>query len=597
MTRAALCLLAGCSFSAHGMGGPGSNGGGGGGLVDDSAADFMASDPASDAVIDPLGILEPRAYSRGGLRARAYDGKHVTGATTAWADIETEVAAAPLRAIAYEQLPTNWGNAHPTGLALTSDDNFTVIYEGELHVTAGDHTVDIDADDAGALAIGGQFVVDATGGAKSLTVHADADSWIPIQLAIGEGMGNSQLIARLDGTAITGDQTRAPTTHDHGLMLRVYYGTTTSETQVGALLAEPNVNWGMLAPPYDLPGVPTSYRAHFSGQLRIDADAMYTIATTTGNADDATELYIDGHLVARTNGYPDPHPTSATLALTAGWHGIVVELGGSQKNLLGGADAHDVTLATTIATEGGALMKLGPERLRPAMTSGYREIAFTAQTYLNDKIIDPGVTMVPVPVTLPVPPAGAVIDNATYGYFYTHATPSDYAVTLAMGSASIPLPSTAAYDLAFGDESTAGQPVPTTAGTWSFTFTDSVSGNATGQADQSVLGVVVFNAHGGPLMPFAPSWLYVSSPRQVNAKEWGPLMVSANLAGATMTISARSAASADALGAAPWVDVANGGVPAIMPNAYVQYRLAVTGDGWQYPSIDRVSLDYTTADD
>src|SRR6185312_846908 len=189
-------------------------------------------------------------------------------------------------------------------------------------------------------------------------------------------------------------------------------------------------------------------------------------------------------------------------------------------------------------------------------------------------------------------PPDAVIDNATYGYFYKHATPSDYAVTLDMAGTPATLPSTDAYVLAFGDEATAGQPVPATAGAWTFTFVDSVPGNATGQADQSAFGVVVFDSHGGPLMPFAPSWLYVSSAREVDADAWGPLTVTANLAGAALTISVRSAASVEALANAPWVDVANGGTPAIDPDAYVQYRLVVTGDGWAMPTIDKVELDY-----
>lgn len=592
MRLAAFAVLAGCAFSAHDKGGTGSDGSDGGALVDDTAADFMASDSLTDAVIAPRGALEPAAYSRGGLRARAYDGKHVSGTTASWSDIETEVAGAQLRATAYEQLPASWGNAHPTGLALAGDDNFTVLYDGELLVPAGDHTVDIDADDAGALAIAGQFVVDASGGAKSVMVHADSATWMPIQLAIGEGTGNSQLIARLDGAAITVDQTRAPTTNAHGLLVRIYYGV---NVQTGAVLDVPNVGWGMTAPPYDLPGVQTTYTAHFMGQLRIDEDGSYTIAATSGSVDDSTELYIDGHLVARTNGFADPHPTSATLPLTAGWHGIVVSLSGSQKNLLGGSDPHAVTLATTIAPEGGTAVPVTAETLRPAATSGYMSLAFTAQTPLADTTINGGVTTIAVPVTVPAQPAEAVIDSATFGYVYHDATPSDYAVSLDMAGTPRTLPSTDTYALVYGDEATAGQPVPSTAGAWTFTFVDSVPGNAQNQLDQSAFGVVELQSHGGPLMPFAPSWLYVSSPREVDAGAWGPMTVTADLAGAALTISVRSAGTAEALASAPWVDVANGGVPSIGAETFVQYRLVVTGDGWAMPTVDKVELDYTPA--
>ena len=592
MRYVVLFVLAGCAFSAHDKGGT-MGGSGSDALVDDTAADFQGGG-GDAAVIDPRGTLEPAAYSRGGLRARAYDGKHVSGTTASWGDIETQVAGATLRGIAYEQLPANWMGGHPNGLALTGDDNFTVIYEGELNVPAGDHTIDIDGDDAAALAIGGQFVVDAAGGTKAITVHADTATWMPIQLAVGEGMGNAQLIARLDGAALTADQTRAPTTNDQGLLVRIYYATNTTELVTGAALDVPNVNWGMTAPPYDLPGVPTGYTAHFMGQLRIDEDGMYTIAATPGSADDSTELYIDGHLLARTNSFPDPHPTSATLLLTAGWHGIVISLSGSQKNIFGVSDPHAVTLATTIAAGSAAPVPVTAETLRPVATSGYLSMALTAPTYLNDTPTNNGTTMIPVPLTVPALPAGAVIDNTTYGYFYHHATPTDYTVTLDMAGSAASLPSTNSYLLVFGDEAAAGQAVPTTAGAWSYTFVDSVLGNAANQADQSAQVLVQFDSHGGPLMPFAASWLYVSNPRRVDATAWGALTVTANLAGAALTISVRSADSAEALASAPWVDVANGSVPAIRPAAYVQYRLAVTGDGWAMPTVDRVELAYTS---
>ena len=42
----------------------------------------------------------------------------------------------------------------------------------------------------------------------------------------------------------------------------------------------------------------------------------------------------------------------------------------------------------------------------------------------------------------------------------------------------------------------------------------------------------------------------------------------------------------------PWTPVDGGAAPAIAPAAYPQHILTVTGDGWQYPTVDRVELDY-----
>src|SRR5574338_327861 len=179
-TRWLFVLACGCSFE-HGAavddGFPGDRLT----LVDDTAADFASADVIDGATIDPRGAVEPIAYALNGFKARAYDGKLVSGETASWSEIEQAAAAATLRGAAYQQLPPDagWAGEHPTGLGLTgTSDNFTVIYEGEVHVTAGDHTIDIDADDAGALQIDTGsgfegFLVDANPGPKQIQLHVD----------------------------------------------------------------------------------------------------------------------------------------------------------------------------------------------------------------------------------------------------------------------------------------------------------------------------------------------------------------------------------------------------------------------------------------
>jgi PA14 domain len=347
----------------------------------------------------------------------------------------------------------------------------------------------------------------------------------------------------------------------------------------------------MTAPPFDLGPVPTQYTARFMGQLRIDQDGMYTLAATTGSTDDTTELFIDGHLVAQANGFAPTFPSAATLPLTAGWHGIVVELDGSQEGPLGNADPHVVTLATTISDVSGAAVPIAADHLRPAAMSGYFSLAFSRNTALADTNTNGGVTDVVVPTTVPTQPPGSVIDSALYGYFFQRATPSDYTIALDMfGTVTTiaPMP----FQLTYGDETEAGKPVPTTSGAWTYTFTDTVSGSA--QSGPSAFGVVVLTSHGGPQMPFAPMWTYTSGPRALGdgVTGWGPLTVTGALAGATLAVSIRAAATADALANAQWVDVANGAVPLLPPSPFIEYRLEVTSDGWAFPTIDKVRLDY-----
>ena len=148
----ALVVAAGCSFHLHGAGDDTGDASGMAAMVDDTAADFGASDTLDSAVIDPGGAIEPAAFVLGGFHVRGYLGDLVGSAAT-WADIDTAASGASMTGEAYAQLPIDWGGGHPRGLALNTDDNFTVIYDGELLIPAGDHMVSFDADENGGVKV------------------------------------------------------------------------------------------------------------------------------------------------------------------------------------------------------------------------------------------------------------------------------------------------------------------------------------------------------------------------------------------------------------------------------------------------------------
>ncbi len=592
---AVFVLAAGCSFHPNDNPGDGSDTTTGS-LIDDTAVDFMQEQSLDGAALDPGGFVEPAAFVLGGFHARAYDGTHVSAATTSWMDIETEVAGATARGTAYAQLPANWGSARPKNLALTSDDMWTVVYDGELHVPMGDHTISLDADDAGAMEIDqgsgfAGFVVDAAGGAVMINVHADQDSWMPFRAAVADGGGPAQLALKLDGVGVTAEQARARVSDAHGLLSWIYAGTSV----LGPVIVDaPSFDWGMSTPPFD-PATTTAvtqYTARMLGQIRIEQDGAYTFATATTSADDSSALYIDRHLVSRTSVLADSHPATATLQLTAGWHDIAIELAGTQKNIANQADPHAVTLATTIAAGDDPPMPITAAMLRPAATSGYYAAALGGGA-LNDTLTANGVTTFDLPVPVPAPPTGAVIESAEIGFLLGHATYTDYTtVTLDEAGTSVPVPATSALVLADGDESATGMPVPASAGAWSYTFTDTVMGNASGYADPGALVFALYTYHGGPQVPFAPQATYVSSPRELTGiTAFGALTATGDLDGVTLSV--RTAATAEDLAIAAWVDVANGTVPTAAALPFVQYRIAFATDGWQDPHVDKVELDYT----
>lgn len=583
----ALVVATGCSFHLHAGGGMDATGTAS--MVDDTAVDFGAAQSLEDAVIDPGGSIEPAAFVLGGLHARGYPG-NVVKSKTSWADIEAAATAAGMTGESYEQLSVDWGGSHPRNLTLNTDDNFTALYDGELLIPAGDHTVSFDADDDGAMQLAQQFAF-ANLNTQTLAIHEDAPTWVPFRAAIGEDGGNARFVITLDGTQLAPDQTRARVNQAKGLLTSIYYpASSTSETVTGPIIAAPNVSWGMTAPPYDLLGPSTAYTARFMGQLRIDSDGMYTFASSTGNVDDSSSIYIDRHLVSRTSPYPDSHPATAALMLTAGWHSIVVDLDGSQRNAAYQTDPHDVTLTTTM---NGA--PITADMLRPAVDSGYLGVAFSSYVPLNDTTINGGVTTIGMPAATPPPPAGATIDSAMLGYLYYHAANTDYTVVADLAGTPLAIPSTGAVVLTDGDETAAGSAVPATANAWSFTFTDTVPGDSTGYADPYGLVFADYTFHGGPQVPFATRLMYVSTARTLmGITAFGALTVTGNFAGANATIAVRTAATAEDLTTAGWVNVENGTIPTAAALPYLQYRIVIIGDGWQFPVVDKVELDYLT---
>jgi hypothetical protein len=122
---------------------------------------------------------------------------------------------------------------------------------------------------------------------------------------------------------------------------------------------------------------------------------------------------------------------------------------------------------------------------------------------------------------------------------------------------------------------------------WHLTVTSSVAQSGT------VDGVVMASYHGGPLQPFAPEVVYTSQPHATpGARVIDEIRVDAALAGATMTLAVRTAGSEARLASAAWTSVDHDVPVQIAGDELVQYQLTLAGDGWMFPSVERVELDY-----
>jgi hypothetical protein len=93
-------------------------------------------------------------------------------------------------------------------------------------------------------------------------------------------------------------------------------------------------------------------------------------------------------------------------------------------------------------------------------------------------------------------------------------------------------------------------------------------------------------------MPFAQQATYVSTPRELTGiTAFGALTATGELDGVTLSV--RTAATAEDLATATWVDVDSGAVPSAAALPFVQYRIAFATDGWEDPHVDKIELDYT----
>jgi hypothetical protein len=589
---AAVCLSA-CSFHPPGELGPGES------MVtitDDTAADFSGT--RVDALVATRGAIEPDAFALGGLRATSYLNNHIMD-TSHYADV---IAALPAPVMtAYRQIGADWMDTdRPHDLGLTSNDNFTITYDGEIALPAGDFTLSIDADDRAIV----QLALDGTtysgdmfthNAKTDFAIHTDTAGWVPLRAVYGEEGGNARFLLSINGVAVTRDQLRSRIGGDHALIAYGFasevFALPTGETSVPAI----DASYGnAVPPPFDLVTMPaTQFAIRFAGQLLVDDAASYTFTADVGTeAGDGFRIWIDGTVVASHWAGMTDTPTSAPIALAAGWHDVLVDYGNQDMT----AQVH-----FKIAGPDGNAAVVPSDHLRPTVAFGHT-IAFFDRNSAGYPLADavgatPGVTDISLPIT---PPAGAVIDAVDVGYGLFNARSSDLVTALEAGAPeSLPPPLATNGTFVFNyypvHPGYTGQPLPTTP--WRLEITDNVPGGPPpmpGSAGPiALLPVASFLYHGGPDAPFAPMFSYTSPPRETpGAIRLGAVHVTADLRGAAIAVSVRTAANDDALAAAPWVDVTDGDTPAADAGEALQYRLVITGDGWQFPSIDKIAIDY-----
>jgi len=546
-------------------------------LVDDTAADFMAGQ-GSDIAIDPLGLLVPDAFITGGLHARSYPVVNNFDDTVTWDSLQPLLGT--MIGERYGEAPiTNWGGDRPYSLGLNTTDYFTVTYDGEIYLPAGPTTLQLVADDQGFIEIDLGAVKPLLRAhyndpqAATLTVTPPAAGWYPVRGVIVETYGNAyfQLSTVDGGTATLFDPAhlRARVTDAHGITVAGAADRLFAQP-ISVPSIEPTLvdrTFDNVPPSYDFYGVgATNHALRYAGQLRVDTAEPYTF--TIDNGTDATHharLLVDGVPVAGNMPGGIMQLTSDPVMLAPGWHDLIADYTAYYNA------SERVSLTASTPTQPAA--PIAADRLRPVRTGGFITFAHAPDAYVASDTS----SMIPFALTAPT---GATIDFVDLFVYITGATRSGVQVQLAGASLTVPAtpPFENYYDYWPDRTELAGMPV---AGSYSATFTTMGTGANLGYL------YLVASYHGGPNPPFAQAMTYVSAPKMLGGTVTAARAIG-ELHGATVTVEVRTGDAAS-IGSAPWV------APETMPMGdLVEYRLTIAGDGWQYPTIDRVEIDITS---
>jgi hypothetical protein len=522
------------------------------------------------------GAIEPDTYHVGGLRARGYHTEGVTVATTS-TDLAGLFTQPSGQVVGWTFAA--WGDdinaGYPHGMGLANHDHWSVVIDGEIWLPVGTSTYVLAADDAGFVEIdidGAITGVHASFGTNgTLEVTTAHDGWYPLKGAMSEAVGNATFYlteTAPEAVTIPASHLRVKTSDMRGLVAYLFY---LQELELGpAMWLEPGpIDHDMLTPGPSDYGFTTTFSERLAGQILIDEPGAHAFAV---DADDSYRLFIDGQLVADhwltlsdQTGAPD---------LAAGWHTIALDYG----NAAGGGSLH-LRMDDAVVPA---------DHLRPAVAWGIPISAFGAQTATTWTDQTPGVYAMKLAAN-----GGEVIDTLDVEYSLTGPR-TGIAVAFDQGGAPdvVTVRDTAneadfapaLYDYDALRPAFVGTAL---APDWHLTVTSSVAQSG------SVKGVAMAAYHGGPLQPFATEVVYTSQPHATpGARALDDIHVDATLAGATMTLAVRTAGSEARLAATPWTMVDNDEAPAIAGDEFIQYQLVLAGDGWTFPSVERVELDY-----
>ncbi len=556
-------------------------------LVIDTAADFGQGPPTLfEAYIDPAGRVAPKAYYQAGLCAGGSNNRLFTDGNTA----DGTVLPATFRTGLARFTDLNLAdNTVPTGVGITDPTDWTYWMVGEIFLTQGSRTLSMLADDAGFVEIGQigtptAFVKVMGGnrqdGERSATYNAIATGWYGVRYAVSQANGPIELYLKVDGQPVPRWNTRCRADQLAGLAQLAAdegRGGKVSGATIDATNGVVNVNWGFNSPTdLGLTGNDT-WSTRWSGQIRIDVAGTFTFRLDTN---DGQRMWIDG--VKVTDAFDDAahNITTAPIALTAGWHDLVVE---HHDNVQG-------AVARLLVQTGPELVGLAipPSRFRPAEARSERVDDRSRSTTI----------MIPSAETFTFDvPAGATVTGVDVGYRVQMANPLPLSVTLTKGAvtATLRMPNSLSTVDRINTAAFNGQDP---SGVWTLNYLS--SGGQTGLG----LGAWITVHYADPARkgPIAETAALTTQVRDLlegaatgTVTSVGPLRFTALPAPGAVHLTYLRTCATPLTCTGPWAGpYASGAMPGVAPQRYVQFLFAISTDTDRDTYLDRVELEYQT---
>jgi hypothetical protein len=605
---AAILVCAACSFHAATgpSDAPGSDAGVPTGSIVEGSGGSAFGGTVSDGVVAVRDVLEPDVFVPGGLHALGYTSSAgLSGSSSA--DGGSALGSAAGESYGFYPFAT-WnagGNTlhSPLGVGLAGQQTgWALALDGEILLDAGTTTIDVVGDDVAIVEIDTDtplVLVGSNGGEASGSATATGSGWFPIHILAFNNNGAAALELSTgagSGTAIDPLRLRARTTTATGMHADVAF-----EPELETLWFFPatalvsSIN-GSADPADWSTAIPSKFSVRYSGQLLIDVAGDHTFDVQVGSGD-RYRLFVDnspivaswltepGSIVVGAAG-------SATVSLAPGWHAVVLDYGD------GGTGSGRVELDMDGSAVGSALLRpTHPQGVvGGASVGGFQApCAFTKGSADACAFGFLGLT------------AGAAMDYAdiAYGLGGGAKRPNMTAALVAStgsGSGSdtvaLPFPGAAGDEQELGGNafdylaSQTGVLGLGSAATWTLTMTDGVEN---GTLWASAVGTI----HGGDGAPFATSYAYTSQPYMLPDGAFiTGARVEGALTGATTIVEIATAADLTSLGTAAFQPVGSAQIPV---DELVAFRVVVTTDGWTFPFVSRVEIDYgpmgTTTDE